>query len=98
MNRLKIKSALNQALESLLIKLVIHTLRVSGSFKVLLIEKLVKYGYETFVIPFTNYLIRESILYYDLSRDKIRLKDLKDALKSKDSNKYDRTLDRTFGL
>lgn len=87
------KKLIYQALEKLLVKLVLHFLKVSGSFQTYLVTQLVEFGYDRFVIPLSNYLIRRGLLFYDTTRGKIAIKDLRQAREDNNADDYDRAVD-----
>lgn len=87
------KKLIYQIIEKIVVKLVLHLLKVSGTFQSYLVSQLVELGYERFVIPLSNYLIRRGLLFYDTKKGIIAIKDLREARENNDQNAYDRTID-----
>jgi len=83
------KKVLYPILERITVKVVLHLLKVSGSFSTYLVTQLTEYGFEKLIIPLINTLVRKGHLYYDTNQGKIIARRLQDAQDNSDQDAYD---------
>ena len=79
--------------EGVVVRLVLHLLKISGGFPAYLISNLIEYGFDKFIFPLVNKLIDDGLLNQDIEKGKIQLKRLKDIEEGNSNEVYDDVVD-----
>lgn len=84
-------------LEKIVARLVIHLLKVSGSFATYLVKTIAEYGFEHLIVPALNSLLRSGLYVYDNRVGEIKAKKLIDAREGGSNADYDDAVDDILG-
>jgi len=84
-------------LEALVVRLVLHLLKVSGGFAGYLITHLIEHAFDKIVLPLAVEAFERGKLYMDMKDGKVKAFHLAEARRLNDPEKYNKALSDIFG-
>lgn len=83
-------------LERIVVKTVLHLFKISATFPAFLVSELVSHGFDKFVVPLIDLLVRQGQLYYDTNEGKIKASKALRARRDGKKDDYNRAVDDIF--